>query len=247
VTASYDTIGRTYAATRRADPRIEAQLWRALGSARSVLNVGAGTGSYEPHDRDVTALEPSATMIMQRPAGSAPVVRGAAEHLPFADRTFDATMGVLTIHHWRDLAAGMAESRRVAARQVFLMFEPSMADAVWLVADYFPEILALPSERSAPSTDDVARCLDVRAIEVVPVPADCRDGFGGAFWNRPECYLRDDVQNGMSSLAQLDPDIRERGCARLRHELASGEWDRKYGYLRELHEIDLGYRLVIAG
>jgi SAM-dependent methyltransferase len=246
VTTKYDRIGTSYATTRVADPRIEVRIHHALGGARSVVNVGAGTGSYEPRDRVVVAVEPSATMVAQRPRGSAPAVRAAAERLPLRDGAFDAAMAVLTMHHWSDLAAGLAEMRRVARRSVMFLFEPSFADAAWIVADYFPEMLDLETERNAPSTADLARAVEVLSIEAVPVPADCTDGFGGCFWNRPEAYLDPLVQTGMSCFAQMDRAVRERGMARLREEIAAGEWDRKYGHLRALPECDLGYRLVVA-
>ena len=247
MTARYDEIGRSYVATRRPDPRIEAQIHRALGDAASVVNVGAGTGSYEPQDRRVVAVEPSATMIAQRAPDAAPAVRGVAEALPFADETFDAALGTLTMHHWSDVAAGLRELRRVARRQVLMLFEPSFADAAWIVADYFPEMVEQETERNAPSVDDLARVLDVRHVEPVLVPADCVDGFGGAYWNRPEAYLQPEVQAGMSCFAQMDPEYLARGMDRLRTELENGQWDAKYGALRALSETDLGYRLVIAG
>jgi SAM-dependent methyltransferase len=243
----YDSIGTTYASTRRADPRVEARLHAALGDARSVVNVGAGTGSYEPRDRMVIAVEPSRTMLSQRPPDAAPAVRAQAEALPFPRRAFDVALAVLTVHHWHDLAAGLAELRRVAPRQVLLTFEPAVSDATWIVADYFPAMLDTESERSAPSVAHVAAHLGVDRVEVVPVPSDCVDGFAGSFWNRPEAYLRDDVQAGISGFAQMDPARRQRATERLRAELQSGEWDAKYGALRSRHECDLGYRMIVAG
>jgi SAM-dependent methyltransferase len=244
--ARYDEIGRTYSRTRRSDPRIEAHIHAALGDARRVVNVGAGTGSYEPRDRFVVAVEPSAEMVAQRRAGAAPAVHGVAEALPFATRSFDASMCVLTVHHWCDLSKGIAELRRVARRQIVFFFEPIYADIAWIVADYFPEVLDLESERAAPGEADLARHLGIVSVSPVPVPADCIDGFGGCFWNRPEAYLDPVVQQGMSSFAQLPRAVLDRGMDRLRTELASGAWDAKYGHLRALGECDLGYRLVVA-
>ena len=244
----YDRIGPGYARTRRADPRIAAYITAAVGNARSVVNVGAGTGNYEPTDRELTiAVEPASAMIAQRPPGSPPVLRAFAESLPFRDRAFDAALAVLTMHHWRDRERGLAEMRRVADRQIVYMFETAMTDSFWLLTDYFPEILDIDSERSLPSTADLGRYLDVRAVEPVPVPADCVDGFGGCYWNRPEAYLEPDVRAGMSSFAKRDDDIETRGVARLRDDLASGAWDARHGRLRSLPEYDIGYRLVIAG
>jgi SAM-dependent methyltransferase len=243
----YDTIGRTYTATRQPDPRIAARIRSALGQVRTVLNVGAGAGSYEPDDCDVVAIDPSLTMLRQRAADAAPSVQGVAESLPFADGTFDAALAVLTVHHWHDLDRGLREMQRVARRQVVLFFEPSWASSLWLVTDYFPEIAALESEQTAPGSARLAEVLDVERIETVPVPADCVDGFGGCFWNRPERYLDPDVQAGMSCFAQLDPAVRAARTEELRADLASGAWDAKHGALREMDEINLGYRLIVAG
>ena len=242
----YDTIGRTYASTRRPDPRIARQIAAALGAATRIVNVGAGTGSYEPAGRVAAACDPSATMLRQRPAGAAPSVLASAEALPFADGAFDAALATLTVHHWDDRAAGLRELRRVAPRQVVLFFEPSWTSTIWMLAEYFPEIDQLPTERVAPGLDFLAAHLDVERVEVVMVPADCEDGFGGCYWNRPEGYLDPAVQQGMSSLAQLDPEILRRGTEKLRHDLESGAWDERHGALREMREIDLGYRLLVA-
>ncbi len=244
--ALYETIGQTYTSTRQADPRIANQVLRALNSARSVLNVGAGAGNYEPVDVRIVAVDPSVTMLRQRTAGHGPVVLGVASHLPFQDGTFDVAMGTFTLHHWPELGAGLREVRRVSRQQVFLMYEPSFASRMWIV-EYFPEIMDLPQERRAPSVDDLGQYLNITDVQVVPVPHDCSDGFGGAYWARPEVYLQPDVQAGMSMLAALDPDIRDVGTARLRASLESGDWDRRYGHLRFQNEADLGYRLVIAG
>jgi SAM-dependent methyltransferase len=245
--AAYERIGQGYATTRRPDPRIEERILQGLGRARTVVNVGAGAGSYEPSDRHVIAVEPAAAMLAQRARGSAPAVRAVAEALPFRDRAFDAALAVCTVHHWQDLSAGLAELRRVASRQVILMCEPALARKFWLVAEYFPEVSKLPSERRAPSLSYLARHLAVRRVIPVPVPADCLDGFTGAFWRRPEAYLDPAVQAGMSSLAQLRPNTMTRGAARLRDDLESGAWDERHGHLRQQPEYDIGYRLVLAG
>ncbi len=245
--STYDTIGQTYSATRRADPRIAGQLHAALGDARTVVNVGAGTGNYEPRDRFVIAVEPSPTMIAQRPPTSAPCVRGVAETLPFRAETFDAALGVLTMHHWRSLERGIAELQRVARRQVVFTFEPSLANDFWLVRDYFPEVRDLPQERSLPDCETVRQMIGADAtLAPILVPADCIDGFGGCYWNRPEVYLDARVQDGMSMFALLDPVTRDRGTARLRDDLATGRWDERYGSLRARDEIDLGYRLIAS-
>jgi SAM-dependent methyltransferase len=242
----YDTIGRTYASTRQTEPRIAAQIERALGDARTVINVGAGTGSYESRAFNFLAVEPSLTMLRQRGSDAAPAVRAPAEALPFADGAFDAALAVLTVHHWSGLERGLREMRRVSRRQVVFYFEPATSHTFWLFADYFPETPALISERNAPGTARLSELLPVRAVETVPVPADCRDGFACAFWNRPEAYLDPAVQAGTSTYSQLDPSVIERGSARLRADLESGAWDARYGALRRLGEMDLGYRLLIA-
>ena len=184
-------------------------------------------------------------MITNRRAGAAPAVQAVAEALPFRDQTFDAALAVLTLHHWTDLAGGFSELRRVANRQVILLFEPPVSRRLWLL-EYFPECLSLPTEIRAPTIDDLQMHLEVRSVTSVPVPADCTDGFAGAYWCRPESYLEPSVRAGISCLAQLEPKVVERGLQRLHGDLASGEWDSRYGYLRELTELDLGYRLLIA-
>lgn len=244
---AYDRIGRTYSAARRTDPRVAARIHAALGDAVTVCNVGAGAGSYEPPDRSVVAVEPSEVMVRQRGADAAPVVRAVAESLPLRTGAFDAAMAVLTAHHWRDLGAGLAEMRRVAARQVIFYFEPTWSQYAWIITDYFPQVVALPTERTAPGADDFRAHLDVIAIDSVPVPADCVDGFGAAYWNRPEAYLDPVVQQGMSFFAQLADDALAEGSARLAADLESGAWDRRHGHLRLLDECDLGYRLLVAG
>ena len=241
----YQSIGNSYSAARRPDPRIQRLIVSALGDAQSVVNVGAGTGNYEPTDRRVIAVEPSLAMVTQRKSGAAPAIRAVAEALPFGDHTFEVALAVLTLHHWTDLASGLSELRRVASRQVILLFEPRFSRQFWLV-EYFPELLSLPSEINAPSIEDLRMHLDVITVVSVPVSADCIDGFAGAYWRRPESYLEPSVRAAISSLAQLSPKVAERCVRRLRQDLASGEWDARYGYLRELTELDLGYRLLIA-
>ncbi len=211
------------------------------------MNIGAGTGSYESPNRRVVAVDPSQTMLGQRASGAAPAVRAVAEHLPFSAGTFDAALAVLTVHHWTDLERGAAEMRRVAPRQVVFFFEPEFAVQLWLLTDYFPEILDLASERTAPGDEILRDLYAVRRVVAVPVPADCVDGFGGCYWNRPEAYLDPVVRAGMSSFAQLDPGLAHEGIERLRADLASGAWDARHGHFRAMNEYDLGYRLLVAG
>lgn len=240
----YESIGVGYAAVCRPDPRIHQLIVDALADANSVLNVGAGAGNYEPTDRRVVAVEPSSAMIAQRDTGAGPAVQGVAEALPFRDGTFDATLTTFTLHHWIEIAVGLREMRRLAGRQVVLLFEPAESMKFWLV-EYFPECMSLPTEIGAPSVDYVREHLAVQTV--TPVPVDCVDGFAGAYWGRPEAYLEPDVRASISSLALLSPADAERGAQPLREDLRPGVWDDRFGYLRGLSELDLGYRLVVAG
>lgn len=239
----YDEIGAGYGTTRRADPRIERAIHDALGDAERIVNVGAGTGSYEPRDRAVVAVEPSERMIAQRPAGAAPVVRAAAEELPFEDAGFDASLAVLTDHHWSDRARGLRELRRVARRRAVLFtWDPSFAERFWLIRDYLPGTLRLPGM----AIDAVAAHLGAQRIVPVPLPRDCEDGFFHAWWARPEAYLDARVRAGTSVFARLDAGEVAQAVARLREDLASGAWHARNAELAGLAELDLGYRLLVA-
>ncbi|GGS00563.1 hypothetical protein GCM10010169_51460 [Micromonospora fulviviridis] len=242
----YDTIGATYTVTRRTEPRIAAQVWAALGDARTVLNVGAGTGSYEPADRDLTAVEPSALMRAQRPAGSAPCVAAAAESLPFEDQSFDAAMAFATIHHWQDPIAGLREMRRVARRVVVFTHDTTDAgwlSRFWLTRDYLPEVADLVAGR--PSLAELAGAIGAR-VEPVPIPWDCVDGFFEAYWRRPEAYLDENVRRGVSVWARVGPDAERRAVDSLRDDLASGRWAERNRDLVDLDAAELGLRLLIA-
>ena len=248
--AAYETIGQGYAQRRVPDPRLARCIRSALGDAATVINVGAGTGSYEPGDRTVIAVEPSAVMIQQRRAGTGPAVRGVAETLPFGNGTFDAALGVLTVHHWSDLAAGLRELRRVSRRQVLFGFDPTRQLDLWFTAEYVPASAAMEASR-APRIGQLVELLgrpggDVR-VEPVPIPHDCTDGFLGAYWRRPEAYLDPGVRASISSIAQLDPADVEPGIARLEADLRSGAWPERHQELLALDELDLGYCLIVAG
>ncbi len=239
----YDDIGRTYSGRRQSDPRIGAAIESALTDCKSILNVGAGSGSYEPQSRAVVAVEPSRTMIAQRPAGSAPVVQGCAEALPFRDDSFDAVLGILTVHHWRDQDKGFSECARVArSRVVFLTNDFEVCANFWLF-DYFPELFRA-DRHIFPS---IARFEEAfRSVEtiVVPIPTDCRDGFLGAYWKRPHAYLDPIVRGSISTFSKIGNVDSQ--LAQLQTDIESGVWEQRYSNLQDLSELDLGYRLVIA-
>jgi SAM-dependent methyltransferase len=240
----YDRIGRGYAHRRRPDPRIAERISRGIGDARTVVNVGAGSGSYEPAGRDVVAVEPSPVMIAQRPPGAAPVARGVAEALPFPDDAFDAAVAVLTVHHWTDRAQGLAELRRVAPRQVVFTWDPDALAAFWFTRDYLPEAEDL--DRGFADFTTTLASLSPARVEDVLVPHDCSDGFYAAYWRRPEAYLDPSVRAAISGFSIIDEDLTRRALDRLAADVESGEWRRRNEELLDLDELDLGYRLVIA-
>ncbi|GIG02696.1 hypothetical protein Cci01nite_77890 [Catellatospora citrea] len=242
----YDTIGTAYTVTRRTEPRIAAQVLAALGDARTVLNVGAGTGSYEPQDRYVLAVEPSAVMRSQRSAGAAPCLVGSAENLPFDDQSFDAAMAFATLHHWPDPIAGLRELRRVARRVVVFTHDTSEAGWLhrfWLTRDYLPEVADLLVGR--PSVTDLADAIGAR-MEPVLIPWDCADGFFEAYWRQPEAYLDEGVRRGMSVWTSVGPDAERRAVQSLHDDLASGRWAERNRDLAGLDAAELGLRLLIA-
>jgi SAM-dependent methyltransferase len=239
----YDAIGHGYGATRRTDPRIAAPIWEALGDARTVLNVGAGTGSYEPPDRDVIAVEPSALMRAHRPPQAAPCLAADAGSLPFRGHSFDAAMAVLSDHHWPDPIAGLREMRRVARRVVVFQFDTSLPERFWLTRDYLPEFAQLGTGR--PSLAQRAEAIGARS-EPVPVPWDCADGFFHAYWRRPEAYLRHEVRRGTSVWGRVGVAAEIRAVRALRADLASGRWIERNRPLMGLAAADLGARLLIA-
>ena len=240
----YDRIGLGYKHFRNPDPRIEARIISALGNSRTVVNVGAGTGSYEPDDRIVLAVEPSAEMIKQRSPTAAPCIRATAERLPLADQSFDAAIGVLTIHHWSDPVAGLRELVRVAQRVVVFAYEPVVHSAFWLWQEYFPAA-AVTSAASELPIERVADIIGASRVETVLVPHDCSDGFGPAYWRRPAAYLDPDVRRCISGLARLPDQELSPGLERLRHDLDSGAWQTHHHDLLDRDAIDAGLRLVV--
>ena len=244
--ADYGRIGTGYARIRQPDPRIAAQFHAAFGDARTVLNVGAGAGSYEPTDRDVTAVEPSASMRAQRPSYLSEAVDATAETLPFEADSFDASMASVTVHQWPNLEAGLAGLRRVTTGPVVILtFDPT-PPVRWWIDDYVPELLAVEARRM-PAIDRVAAAVgDVAEVQTVFVPNDCTDGFGQAFYGRPERMLDPEVRRAMSAWSFLDDAVVERFVTSLSADLESGAWDSRYGHYRELDTFDVGLRLVIG-
>jgi hypothetical protein len=241
----YDRAGGHYATVRRTDPRIAAMVHDELGAAHTVVNVGAGAGSYEPSDRRVVAVEPSAAMRAQRPASAAPVVEGVAEHLPFADASFDAAMAMVTVHQWRDHVAGLRELRRVSRGPVVLLtFEGAALDRLWL-AEYVPELVAAEHTRY-PALEAIDTALGGGTeVRPVPVARDCPDGFTEAYYARPEAFLEEGVRRGQSAWAFVPDGVEARFVAVLGADLASGAWDRRHGHLRHAPEFTGALRLVV--
>jgi SAM-dependent methyltransferase len=237
----YDTIGRTYARRRRPDPRIRRALLECLTDCRSIVNVGAGTGSYEPTDRAVVAVEPSQVMIRQRPGGSAPAVQATASALPFRDGAFDASTAILTIHHWADWRSGIRELARAARKRVAILTWDPSSSGFWLVNDYLPEILET-DRRIFPSITSLASELGRGRVTDVPIPHDCRDGFLGAYWRRPQEYLNADVRQAISTFSKVTDA--KTGLERLRRDHASGAWHERYRDLLTRDTLDVGYRLI---
>jgi len=239
----YDAIGRSYVGTRAEDPRIAAAIWDALGDAASVVNVGAGTGHYEPRDgRRVVAVEPSPVMRAQRAPDAAPVVDARAEALPFADGEFDAAMAVFSDHHWEDRAGGLRELRRVAKRAVVFNWNPASRRAFWLTRDYLPGL----DFEGDDSWEAGAAALGAREERVVPVPADCRDGFLLAYWRRPEALLDPVVRANISVFALMDDADEAALVARLEEDLRSGAWAERNADILELDALDVGCRILVA-
>jgi hypothetical protein len=242
----YDARGQGYSQQRRTDPRIAALVHQALGASRTVLNVGAGAGSYEPEDRYVLAIEPSAIMRSQRPAHLAPAIHGIAERLPLDDLSIDASMALVTIHQWSDLGQGLNELCRVTRGPiVILTFDREALDRYWL-ADYVPELIDVEYNRYPPIktiSDGLRGIVDVRAV---PIPIDCLDGFTEAFYARPERFLEADVRRAQSAWGFVEEQVQERFARTLSEELQSGEWDERYGKWRKKPYFEGSLRLIVS-
>jgi SAM-dependent methyltransferase len=243
MTQIYDEIGIGYRNYRRPDPRLAATILRALGEVRTVVNVGAGAGSYEPPDRSVVAVEPSLAMIHQRPPKSAPVVQASAMDLPFREAAFEAALAILTVHHWPDHVRGLTEMARVSRERIVIVtWDPAVA-TFWLIEDYFPAIAEI-DRQSCPPIEVFRETFRDVEVHPLPVPHDCTDGFLGAYWRRPHAYLDAGIRSAISAFAKI-ADVAS-GLARLRGDLENGTWERRYGRLLQQSACDLGYRLVIA-
>jgi SAM-dependent methyltransferase len=243
--STYDRIGIGYQGIRGTDPVLASRIWAALGDTRTVLNVGAGTGSYEPADRWVLAVEPSPVMIAQRAPDAAPVIQATAEDLPLADQSVDAAMAILTVHHWPNVEAGLRELTRVARdRIVIVTVDVSMIAQQWIVRDYLPELLG--QHARFPAIDRLCELLPNATSEVLPVPRDCEDGFMAAWWARPEACLDPVIRAATSTWHDLPEPVVDRALARLREDLDSGEWYRRYCDLLARDELDVGLRLITA-
>ncbi len=244
--ADYGTIGQGDARFRQPDPRIAAAIHAALGEARTVLNVGAGAGSYEPTDRAVTAVEPSAAMRAQRPPHLSEAIDAVAERLPFPDRAFDASMATVTVHQWSDLAAGLGEMRRVTRGPIaILTFDGVALDRFWLT-EYAPEVIAVEARRY-PAITEIARLLgDGATVTPIRIPFDCVDGFGEAYYGRPECLLDPGARRANSAWSFVDPAVGVRFERALRADLDSGAWDARHGALRTQPTFDGSLRLIVG-
>jgi hypothetical protein len=242
-TALYDSIGKHYRTYRLPDNRIAAVVSRELTDAHKIVNIGAGVGSYEPHDKEVTAVEPSWVMIDQRRRYKAAIVGARAEALPFRQDTFDCAMAILTIHHWSDIERGLFEPLRVSKGKIILLTWIGFISHFWLL-DYLPQIKPV-DESMFPSIEQLSSWIGPVRSVVVPIPHDCTDGFLCAYWRRPEAYLDEGVRSAISTFSRVRNV--EEGLARLKDDISTGLWHERYGYLLEKNEIDFGYRIVVSG
>lgn len=243
---AYDTIGRGYRAVRQPDPRLASRIAIALGDCRTVVNVGAGAGSYEPADRWVLAVEPSSVMIAQRPPGAAPVLKSSVEELPLADRTVDGAMAILTVHHWPDVEAGLRQLLRVVRQRIVIVTMDVAALArLWIIEGYLPEFLGQHAARF-PSINWLCELLPNSTAEVLAVPRDCTDGFLAALWARPHALLDPATRAATSPWYDLPAATVDAALGRLQCDLRDGTWQKRYGHLLERAELDVGLRLITS-
>ncbi|MBS1517851.1 MAG: class I SAM-dependent methyltransferase [Bacteroidetes bacterium] len=243
----YDRTGQNYSGYRKSDPRIAEYVSRALGNAKTILNVGAGAGSYEPENKYVAAVEPSFVMRSQRHLNNrVPAIIGKAESLPFDDNSFDASMAMLTVHHWPDPEKGLNEMKRVSKSRIVIMtYDPDELDKFWNV-NYFPEVVEIEKARY-PKSELLQNILgNTCEIISVPIPFDCTDGFQEAFYGRPEAFLNKEVRNSQSAWKFLPEGAEEEIVNRLESELNSGEWDRKYGHYRSEPFFHGALKLIVS-
>ncbi|MCH7881561.1 MAG: class I SAM-dependent methyltransferase [Proteobacteria bacterium] len=242
MSVDYDKFAKQYDSFRRPDKRIADSITKHLVGAQRIINVGAGTGAYEPTDCDVVAIEPSHEMIAKRKQGTTTAIQGYAEDLPFDDDEFDVAMGILTIHHWRDIPQGLSEMRRVAKRKVVILTWIDDSPKYWL-EDYFPEMRVM-DKALFPTLNELDQLLGRISSEVVEIPGDCTDGFMCAYWKRPDAYLDEGVRAAISTFARMQNV--EAGLAQLACDISSGKWHREHGNLLTKDSMDLGYRLVVC-
>lgn len=247
-TPRYERIGIGYAQTRREDPRLAERIHAALGDALTVVNVGAGAGSYEPRDRHVIAIEPSDVMAAQRPPDLAPAIRAGAGDLPLRDQSVDAAMAILSVHHWdEEQERGVREMRRVARGPVVILtYDAEVSGQMWLIADYLPEVDDL-DRRIFPSAEELRRWLGGSVcVQTIEIPDDTPDWMLGSFWAHPERVLDPVARAATSGFARLAPEVVDRVTEAVQRDLDSGAWDERHGHLRELRSFDAGMRLIIS-
>lgn len=236
----YDKIGAEYSQSRKADPRIKSIIHGELRGAKTIINIGAGTGSYEPEDANVLAIEPSNLMISQRPKHAAVAIQASAESLAYPNNAFDLAMALLSIHHWSDVNQGLKEMKRVSKRQIIFTWDPEHA-GFWLTQDYFPEILNI-DKKIFPRLDHIQAVLGPLKLTSIPIPHDCTDCFGSAFWRRPKAYLSPSIRSAMSTFQKISTV--EKGVKKLKHDIESGLWNKRYGHLLQRESLDLGFVLL---
>lgn len=241
--SDYNLIGSNYSYFRKPDNRIAKAIEKEIGNVSFAVNIGAGTGLYEPGFLDLIAVEPSQVMINQRSAGAAPVIKSSAEELPFDDLIFDISLALLTIHHWNDLKKGLSEMKRVSKRQLIFTWDPDFP-GFWMTQRYFPEIKQIDS-RIFPRFDVIEEILGPMKRVPVSIPSDCSDGFGSAYWARPDAYLSEDRRLAMSTFNKISKKDLELGLNLLCREIKDGTWDLLFGHLKKLNELDLGFYILV--